>query len=773
MTIGEFPSDVDVFLRRFFGPGNQISWQDIKGDVLNQATIDFLAPWLEDIKRRDRSILLPRLVSKTRVDWYAFAFTPAQSRLLRQHLQSFIGPTYTSFDARLANLDLNDPVEKAIHEFVGNSVFRFTVLEGKNDKVRESIIMMRTLWEESPNKALEIVRSLESILKDFEMSLRYLDEKWTQQLLVELGEGGRLNAQNLLFLTVRYLGTYKKWLEVISIPEFQTMLSMPRPRLVTQVLIQAIYNVYLNSFEKDNNAKNAIEYFSKSLMPKFGNLFFSRAGMNAPEVSKSFMMLAASTDPPRTVLKESILSDYPVDSQDRTYLEKLSSFVAPQQHTIELNPFEQARSAYERRDYDQAFSCLLSCDRSTEAIEMMLVCAHEIRSLASTSHVLDALENADEQVRANVLKVRIYSQIFNELTSVSLEDFSISRARRIPESWVDWLSKLNESGVWPEAVDMAQKGVIEWRIVSATERETFCQLMVQLLMVERDPDASRVLRNSLPFLLESFLPDGFPHPEFQELYENLILLIAIDDCVATGELNALEELTGALLEIGLAGKHAAELMKTLTEVWQRIQSPRHFDWALNILDLIVTYPSMGEASVDKFVSSVLASASKMFRRLNKSQIILLGICCEYLGKPDIFKEFDYDHPIKPDIFHDSFSVAVKEMLNGQTIAIYTLMEQVGSRIHKALTSLYPYSHIQLNHEYAGSKKLASLSRQAEIFVIAVQSAKHAATEYIISNRPPHKTTLVTKSRGCSGMLREIMCCIEAMAEKRLQLGDAA
>jgi hypothetical protein len=481
---------------------------------------------------------------------------------------------------------------------------------------------------------------------------------------------------------------------------------------------------------------------------------------------KSFMMLAAASDPPRTSAKESILDEYPKDAEDRHYLEKLASYVGHVEPESELDPLNRATLAFKVHDFDLAFSYLLTCEKTREVLEMLLICGYELKSLASARAVIKSLEEAGSLVRQDLLKMYTFSRIINDLNEFAAGIGNRVQADTIPSGWVDWLTKLNDEGPWPTAIETAQKGSMEWQIDTIRESDKEVGLLTKLLLADRSDEATQILRNALPFILGSFLPQGVAHREFKPIYEGLVFLIAVDDQLGSGDLAALEELVGELLELGLSQKERKALVDTLIDVWQRIQSPRYLDWGLDLLDLLMTYPSQERDLVHKFFTMILSTCSKAARRLSGSQIRVLSILSEELGNADICQALETIGSHSNLAEADSTSKMGQELLKDRMIVIYTLLEQVGKRLKHALKILYPDSMIELNHDQTGSKKLASLAREAEIFLIAVQSAKHAATEHIFANRPKHKFTLVTRSRGCSGMLREFLQSVETMLEKR-------
>ena len=83
---------------------------------------------------------------------------------------------------------------------------------------------------------------------------------------------------------------------------------------------------------------------------------------------------------------------------------------------------------------------------------------------------------------------------------------------------------------------------------------------------------------------------------------------------------------------------------------------------------------------------------------------------------------------------------------GKIIAIYTLTESAGRQAAVLLQQLVPNISVELSHDKVGNERLQMLARNADLFVVVTQSAKHAATLFIQRYRQS-RPLLFPKGRG--------------------------
>ena len=88
------------------------------------------------------------------------------------------------------------------------------------------------------------------------------------------------------------------------------------------------------------------------------------------------------------------------------------------------------------------------------------------------------------------------------------------------------------------------------------------------------------------------------------------------------------------------------------------------------------------------------------------------------------------------------------------MAIYTLTESAARQAVAVLKELAPTLRVESSHDKVASIALKNMAHQADIFVMVVASAKHAATGFIQQERHG-KPTLYANGRGFSSIVRAI------------------
>ena len=88
------------------------------------------------------------------------------------------------------------------------------------------------------------------------------------------------------------------------------------------------------------------------------------------------------------------------------------------------------------------------------------------------------------------------------------------------------------------------------------------------------------------------------------------------------------------------------------------------------------------------------------------------------------------------------------------VVLYSLTESAITRAAQILRRLVPGIDVRTTSERDGNQQLASLSSNADVFVMVAASAKHAATDFIKEHRDS-KPLIQVNSRGSSAILREL------------------
>jgi hypothetical protein len=752
------------FAGRFFGPGNKLRWDAIEKGALNPDTLDRIAPWLEDLRAGADFLCLPRVRENGSVEWYVLATTDRGARALREQLVAFLGPSFAGSWLSWNRFDDKDAIDMAVQQAAPGRAYRLRVHDAALiEQVRAKLLLFRALRKERPARTAATARPVGRILSDFEYTLRTQDGEQAKEYIAELRRLGRLSAQNHLFLEILRLESLRAWDEILQGPRLNTLMMLTRPRRVTQALIRALYARELQHFELAGDAQGAVARFKESIWPRWSALFRVRRGLDAPAALKCFMMAAAAATPARPAVRDELLSAFQGGAEERRYLEALGALVpAAEPPTPAVSGLERARTAYEQGDVDGAFKEALALPSSLSRLVLLLRCAREIDTLDIAARALAEVEGAPPALRKELLDRApmraLWERLLDLTTSSSQAPAPASTASppapTVPGELVDWLERLRSDTEWPAALDVLERGVREWSRDAWLTAPARVARAAAAIAAPRRAWGDEALRNSLPHLLDFLLASDEPERALKPVLRELAGVVTLDDQVRTEQLRILTEITEALLKIGLSPDEYREALWALKETWQRIGAATLGDWALDMLDMLITHPAAAPEERAQFFHETAKYLRQHARRTNRDQVLLLQALAKELElevPPDITRAFSDQQGEESDT-GDSLSTS----LSGRRIALYSLKEPTLKRVASIINELAPTARVALFSDKAGgSPALKQQAATADIFVIATAAAKHAATGFIDANRPTNAVMLYAAGQGSASMLRAL------------------
>jgi len=753
MSAGMKP-EVEAFLRAFFGEGNKISFEHLK--TSSQEKIARFRPWVERLTNAaPKPTVLPCVREGSVVDWFGISFSEKELRELGEELMAFIGPTYSTFRRRRAELDRTDPVEAAVFDFTGGKAYKFRGDDSPEGakKIWQALELMRQVWEKRPNVEPVIPRALGRVLRDFHMSLRTRNRASAEEHLRYLEDSGRLDAINLLFLRVQLLAELELWEELLNHPDIPDIIQVRRPLVVTQALIRAVYQRELLSYESEGDGEGATRHFRDSVFPRYSSLYAARSGLKDSDVLKSFMMLAAVSEPPRFDLREEILAASELPEPDQGYLDALASLLPPQEIHVREESIELAAQASKAGDFDSAFNLVISTPHSLARTELLFECAYELQLLKAEKLALEGFNNLSIEEKEFFLKTRKNRTRLEEFTGRKEQGpEAVSAQDAVPTSWAEWLRILIGKEDWSRALDTARQGVLEWEVTHLLKTPGAIDELLDLL--QRVPrSAEDTLHNALPYLLEYFQKDAnYPRRDFQRVYGTLQFILVTSTDGGEDDLELFNELVVVLLNLGVNETEYLELVEYGNELWGRLASSARINWVLDFLDLLIAFPCPNEEARLQFLINTVSSFSRFFRRVEPEQWSVLKLLCDELGQKSIFDEFGQHNAIDQELIGETEDLLAE--LTNKSIAVYTLTESVGRRMKNFLESSCRGVLVHLSHEKVGSERLRQLAQNADLFIMSTASAKHAATGFIEANRR-NKPLLRPAGKGSASMIREL------------------
>jgi hypothetical protein len=741
------------FETEFFGPGNRLRWEAIQANTLSPDIQLRLGPFLEDLQSNLEVLALPCVREDGRVQWYIVCQSPRVTRVARDEVRAFLGPTYSDFEGKSKPLDPNDPVEAAVLTEYGENAFWIAI--GSRhiiDAARERLRLMIQIQGERPTRYAKRIRAVGRILRDFEYALLAADGVTAEECIEELRAAGKLSASNLLFLEIRRLAACGNWDAVLALPELDSLLAIARPRRVTEALIRAVYCSRLRGFEKENRPAEAVAHFRSEIFDSFRDLYKTRASLAGWEVDASFLLVAVQSREGRQEAVNSILERYSAGSAQRAYLEAIAEQIAPTEQAPHTALLATARAAFAEADIDRAFELSIKLPPSFDRAALLLRCARDMGTLAAAKAAIASLDTLSEKDRGRVDRHIVLGRIRDDLTQLSANDSAGSPeatiARDIPVDWIAWLRRLTTPEPWKAAVSVAETAAREWALDGLLENPSDVQKIAELLLAQRPEWGQAALQDALPFFLE-FCERAESDTRLRAVYESLFLTVALDAFVSMPQVFALLRITSARLALGISTQDYVEILRSLSFAIQTVESPAVVESALDAIEMLIGEPCPNVREREQFFLNVAGVFRRWYRRIDTAQFALLRSLGEEIGVSDGLSEEELE-PIPGD------AGTIWTSLIGKKIAIYSLQESALRRTASVLRKLCPGARVDTFHDHVGgSPSLRAASSTSDIFVLAIGSAKHAATGFIEGRRPKGLATLYARGRGSAGILHAL------------------
>jgi len=737
--------EIGRLLDGFFGPGNELTLGTLEIESPQLAT------WLDGriVQLREDPAgthVLPRRHNGT-TTWYGLAHSPRQIRALEQELDSFVGSAYGAVNYQ-PDLDMVDPFDKAVLQFTGGHVITFEVFPGEQAQVRRGLDLLAGLQRARPARELARSRPLGRLLREFEMAVASGDEGLSAAALDEIEHSGLLSTQNIVFLRVRRLGGLRRFHAVLALPEFRTLLAIDRPSRVTSELVSAVYASELSSYEAANDAQGALRHFQDVVLRRYPALYKSRHGILTPDAVKSFMLHAVAVSPNEPGLREQLLATPDLSESDQEFVSAVAALASPA--PPERRAHADAAKALRLDQFDAGLLIARGLPATVERAELLIRCAVEIDSLEALTVAATAVADLPPPLRDGLTSSRWYSGPWAQIcASLSGAANSIVQPDP-PTSWATWFEHAVADRPFVNAIPVAERGVVEWSIEAFTTAGEAASIR-RSLNHAMSPETLRLIKDALPHLLQFLDRSDDPAPH-RELLDDVALLLLSEDTLSAADVQVVVNISATLIASGLSIARYSQFVGDFHELWERIDSPSHLDAGLEMLDVLLLFPSPDPAARAFLLQGLLVSFQRWRRRIRPDQWALLSDLADELGAHDAVSALRDGSEIDGTPTDDP---AQQTALAGKTVAIYTLTEPAALRARDFITKSFAGVHVELSHDHVASERLRSLARTSDLFVVATRSAKHAATTFIEAQRPDTSPILYSPGKGSASIIRTL------------------
>lgn len=755
MALEHWKSEDLEFLEKFYSSGQRWSWAEISNRESNEAK--HVADWIGNLPSpRGHPIVLPvRKEDAPSSSWVAIAFSEGQCEELRELLKAFVGTWSSSYYGARVIADPDDPVDQASLEWSGaDRFFKFQPAPDQSKRVRESLSRMLDVLKLRPPQTTAMIRTTEGLLREFRSALLTHDQGAAEKWLSEIRQTGRLSAENLRFLRIEYYAAFGRWREMCLGSEWPLVLRGRRPRRITALMIEALWQHHFQDFLSSSSAQAAIEKMREHVLPTHRSLFRSSKIPLKPSGLLAFLLAAVADSPPRVAQIESVLEAIPLDSDERAFAELIVNGISLEAPPVisppSEDPFVEIELSLRKQDLDTAWDLVLAAPIGTTRCKFMLECAFEFMTVESAKVVAEAIDALSDSQRSDLLSSRHNKRNWEDVESVLQIDTA-------PSSWEEWLDLVETQDSPDVVLETARSAIESWDIADYRNRPDRVADLSERIEMVASSEANEILQASLPYLADFFLPDSAPAAEFRGLYLSFLAMISLSDQVSNEDWSIAESMGCAVLESGPSAHQYTEMVDFLTALWDGRAELNRLSWALDFLDFLITGPNLNENARAQFFESIRNFLIRNARRISSDQRAVFELLCGDLNRQADYDAIPWPKEDDGDVENDvSAEDLIAENLKGRSVGIYTLNETAAVRAAKLIEERYENVKVRLSHDHGGSDKLKVIARDSDYLIVVTQSAKHAATNFIKDERSSSKSDLIyPKGRGTASLIQAL------------------
>lgn len=739
-------SDSEQFLCAFFHKEkNIISWKKITDGLLEASTLRRLTPWLDDVRNGRFPVILPRVMkgSNDKVTWYAVADEERNYAELRELIDAHVGTSWSDFNRQRTMLDPSDPVEKAMIDYYGDRVYKFSSLsQSRIPEIFNGIERLRQQLANRPSRQLTLLRPRGRILRDIRAALRRRDVPQTRLYLQELRDAGGIGHINELFIELRCLAQEGNAKGLLDSTELRQVLDVPHPLVLAEEVMAVLYQQLLLEYEQGNDVVAQRLAFSNTLAKSVPRLFQVTQGINTPAAIKSTILWLLSdtqSDPARLTeqAQQLVAGMKEATDDDRRWVSQL--LAALPTVTAPVTPATTTSDLIARADEypESVLEELLLQPVSARGVAMTLKCAWVVGNSEAAVKAISYLQQLAQQERDLLLAKSAFQRYY---TALQL----LLPARR-PEqdtvglgNWQDWLQKVLNNPQWPGAIEAVEQACHQWSEI-AFKPDAFVSLLDKI-----NSHASMVLRDAIPVLLE-WLDNHQTGASWQSVRLALLQQLALDDNSSREDIFTACDLARGYLAGDTNAHDYCELIENLQIIIESSGTASASAW-LDMLELFLIHPTADQLARERLFNLVL---SMFYRNPARYSGLQWGLLAQFAEEGGLVCE------VPPQIAEGSEDsadeVCAGATLNDKVVGIYTLTESVAQRVKQQLLVDYPQADIRLNNDKGGSIMLRSLAKEADVFIFAWLSSKHSAY-FAIKEERGGKPFLQPSGKGSTSML---------------------
>lgn len=737
------------WLRTFFSGRNYLHWESIENQSAPARVLTHVTPWIKQyaVSGYNGPVVLPLYGVDERITWYAMATDDRRFAQMVDEIGGFVGPSYSDFRGEWAQLCLNDESEHALAERFGPRVIKFAATRATDQPhIETALALYLSVLARRPEIPDRTQRPFGKIRSDFDRALLAGNADGAQMCFEELIASGRVNAEQRKCLEIRLLAGLghsemlaKNPVLIASVSD----VSLPAQTLID--VVTALYETFIAPIESPSDLQTILGAFNRHIFKPFRGLFRERKGIRHPKVLRAFILSELSAREPNALRCQSLLAAYPENAEGHdiafAWCKALSEPVAQPETDLREVWLSQAKQAIADEDYETASDRCFKLLPLPWAYSALLRCAVEVDAADITQRVLQVLGMAPETLLAGLTDK-------DRTRLAKLRGHHPSTSHAMKSGWVAWATSVLANPMHAPSVAELQEMATKWSVDEYANDTQSCESLANLL-ADASGDAQDVFRDAFPVLIDFFESSFGMRRAFRPIYSILIKFLGWSGSLSPDELEICSQLTQVLLTTGPNEDEYTDALGDLQEVLKANASPVHFDWGLNLAELLLLYPApdQGAAKLRLFIEVVgmLRSAP---HRITEAQRNILGVIARDYDCHELLNTF-------PAVENNLDTESTPVVSYSGLIGIYTLTEGAGQRAKEILERMYPKATIELNNDAVSTDRLIALAKTADIFVFAWKSSKHQAY-YCVKEVRQGQDIVLPLGKGSASILSSVL-----------------
>ena len=482
-------------------------------------------------------------------------------------------------------------------EGLGLMVAKLQPSVSRKNKTSSALDLLVKTRRALPRPIVHKDEALNSLLRDFFLSLSNLDKASAEEILDKIASNGKLRLDNQVYLRLQKDASFGQWAQISERGEFADLCRMRKPNLISSILLESLFHSLVTSKTDTSNPTDIVADLATATIPSHvvdlvNGISFPDRGV-ARRMLAVFLKLSNKFDRLNTLLSA-------VSSEEKEeiliWIGGLPSVQTRKESTGESLPEQTAGSKVDSKDYvglvEMVINNVESFPLNAGEVLMALLEVDDLSLVLRCKKLIESINGIDD---LNVGEKLMWTRVCSRVDSTC-------------NGWPDWAERLS-GDYWEEglsAISDWRTWAMSWSMDSAVAEKFAGDLLVGSQNQNR-PVLEVVIADLIEFLN---IVAEMPGSKVLEPLRSALILIFVDLAPSSSAMReGSVSLLGNSISNGCSKKVYKELLDMIEGIWERHCSLRTINWISVVLAEIEESPCPDASLRDALKIRIAASLS--------------------------------------------------------------------------------------------------------------------------------------------------------------------